>query len=209
MIPFLASACSVFGIRTTEEAGYEVLVEDGAFELREYEQLVVVETLVRGDLGEQQNSAFFRLFDYISGKNTAEQKIAMTAPVFQEPESVEIEMTAPVFQEQTEGGWKMSFVLPRGYTLENAPAPTNEAVVLRQIPARRLASVRYSGFRSEAKLEQQAERLREWISGQELSMRSGPRSAAYDPPFALPFLRRNEVLIEVDTESGSRPDLNR
>ncbi|MFT5291365.1 MAG: hypothetical protein ACI82F_003444 [Planctomycetota bacterium] len=199
VIPFLASACSVFGIRTTEEAGYEVLVEDGDFELREYEQLVVVETLVGGDLGEKQNTAFFRLFDYISGENSAQQKIAMTAPVLQEPESVEIEMTAPVFQEQTEGGWKMSFVLPREYTLENAPAPTNQNVALRQIQPKRVASIRYSGLRSETKMERQVERLHKWIEAQGLSVQSGPRSAAYDPPFTLPFLRRNEVLIEVDS----------
>ena len=198
VIPLLASACSVVGIRTVEEAGYAVIAEEGAFEVRDYGPLVVAETRVEGGMGENQNRAFFRLFDYISGENEVGQEIAMTAPVFQQPEGTKIAMTAPVFQERTESGWSMAFVLPREFSLETAPRPTSAAVVLREVPATRMAVVRYSGLRSEQALERHTERLLAWISEQELETRSGPRSAAYDPPFTVPFLRRNEVLIEVE-----------
>lgn len=203
------SGCSVFGIRTTQEAPYTVVVQDGPFEVREYEPLVVAETTVVGSKDDGQNQAFRRLFDYIRGDNTLEQKIAMTAPVFQQ-ETAEtpgetIDMTAPVFQEPTPEGWRMTFVLPKGYTLATAPRPSAPEVTLREVPGRRIAAVRYTGSRSEAKMEIKAADLREWIEQSGMTQTSAWWSAGYDPPFTLPFLRRNEILAEVVDQNDVAP----
>jgi hypothetical protein len=198
VVSLLASACSVFGVRTAEEAPYEVVREDGRFEIREYAPIVVAETVVEGERGETENSAFFRLFDFIQGENESAREIEMTAPVIQERTGEKIAMTAPVLQERGSEGWTMSFVLPKEYTLENAPRPTSSDVRLREVGPSRLAAVRFSGLRSASTIERETESLRAWIAEQGLTETSSPRLAAYDPPFTLPFLRRNEVLIEVD-----------
>ena len=182
VVSMLASACSVFGVRTAEEAPYEVVREDGRFEIREYTAVVVAETVVEGGRSETENGAFFRLFDFIQGENVPAR---------------EIPMTAPVLQQQGSEGWAMSFVLPKDYTLENAPRPTSSDVRLREIGPSKLAAVRFSGLRSSRTIERETQDLRAWIAEQGLTETSSPRLAAYDPPFTLPFLRRNEVLIEV------------
>ena len=198
VVPFLASACSVVGIRTVEEAPYEVARAEGEFELRVYEPLVVVETWMDGERDDTENTAFFRLFDYIQGENEGAREIAMTAPVLQEATSgSKIAMTAPAVQESKADGWTMSFVLPREVTLDDAPLPTSADVTLRPVASKRVATVRFIGLRSEASMAEQGERLRAWIEEQGLEQVSPPRYAFYDPPFTLPFLRRNEVWIEV------------
>lgn len=197
VVSMLASACSVFGVRTAEEAPYEVVREDGRFEIREYAAVVVAETIVEGGRSETENSAFFRLFDFIQGENVPARRIETTAPVIQERAGEKIAMTAPVLQEQGSEGWTMSFVLPKDYTLESAPRPTSSDVRLREIGPSKLAAVRFSGLRSSRTVERETEDLRAWIAKQGLTETSSPRLAAYDPPFTLPFLRRNEVLIEV------------
>ena len=208
VIMFVSGGCMVFGVRTVEQAGYAGVQREGAFEIREYDELVVVETTESGQLETAQSRAFRRLFDYISGNNRTRTKVSMTAPVLQEPESTTIAMTAPVIQDEVADGWRMAFVLPSKYTFETAPRPEDERVVLRRHRGGRFAVVRFSGSLDEAVMRTQAARLQQWITDQGLEAISAPRSAAYDPPFTIPFLRRNEIMIEVaggETSVAVRP----
>jgi hypothetical protein len=198
---------SVFGIRSGyEEAAHEVLFDDGKFEVRQYEDALVARTVTTGDLGEAGSAAFRRLGGYIFGKNVTRDSVAMTTPVFQEevetsdePESESIAMTTPVFQEEpAEGTWVQTFVLPREYTMETLPVPTDPNVELAVLPGLKVAVVRYSGLRSTRSIEEQTERLRAWMAERDLVATDAPRSAAYDPPWTIPFFRRNEVQIPIE-----------
>ena len=122
-----------------EEAEYTVLKTDGEIELRDYAPSIVAETSVESDFESASSKAFRLLFRYIDGENEAQGKIAMTAPVSQEPVSRKIAMTAPVSQEETEAGWRVSFMMPAAFTMETIPLPTNPAVRLRELPAYRAA----------------------------------------------------------------------
>ena len=95
----------------------------------------LAETIVEGDLEEASNKAFNRLFRYISGDNRSRDKVAMTAPVSQEPMGDIIKMTAPVGQKRTQGKWAVSFMMPASYALETLPEPEDPEVTLRQVPA--------------------------------------------------------------------------
>lgn len=187
--------CGAVGI---EKSKYSVLERQGRFELRLYEPCIVAETVVASDFGEAGNIAFGRLYKYISGENRARESIAMTAPVAQEARSEKIAMTAPVGQERSGDKWVVSFLMPARYTMETLPEPIDPAVTLRGIPARRMAAVRYSGTWSQKRYEQHLARLRQFIEQQKWKATGEPVFARYDPPFQLPFFRRNEVLIPVE-----------
>ena len=179
----------------TEEAAYTVEKTDGDFQVRQYAPQVVAETVVDGTLEEAGNKAFRPLFNYISGANRSKGKIAMTAPVAQRREGEKIAMTAPVGQEAVSNQWAITFMMPTNYTLETLPAPTDEKVRLRAIPARRMAAVRYSGTWSRQRYERNLARLREWMKAQGLAAAGDPVWARYNAPFTPWFLRRNEVLV--------------
>ena len=200
-IILLQSGCSLVGIRSTGEPDYSVLQSDELFEVREYETLVVAETLVDASFDDAGGIAFRRLFGYISGDNEAATEIAMTAPVMARDENnsdgEKISMTAPVTGQETALGWRFAFVLPSSYTLENAPMPTNPEVKLKQVPTRKVAVVRYSGSWNKAGYEENLKLLQQWMLQSQLKADSLPRVAGYDPPWTLPFLRRNEVMIDV------------
>lgn len=181
----------------TEEAKYTVVLKDESFELRQYEPHVVAETLVEGDLEGAGNKAFNLLFKYISGNNRSQRKVAMTAPVSQGPVSEKIEMTSPVGQRRTNDQWAVSFMMPSSYSLETLPKPNDANVVLRQIPARYMAAVRYSGFWSEKGYRNNLDKLKTWIGAESFTVIGEPIWARYDAPFVPWFMRRNEVLIPV------------
>jgi effector-binding domain-containing protein len=181
-----------------EEAPYTVVKRDHKFEIRDYAPHILAETVVDGDLEEAGNKAFSRLFRYISGDNRSRDKVAMTAPVSQEPMGEKITMTAPVGQERVQDRWVVSFMMPAAYTLETLPEPDDPTVRLRQVPARRIAAVRYSGFWSEAGYRRYKLELESWIHEKGLTMVGDPIWARYNPPFTPWFLRRNEILIPVD-----------
>lgn len=186
-----------------EEPPFEILQEDGLIQIRQYSEMVVVETRVEDNYRNAGNIAFRRLFQYISGNNVSAQKIPMTAPVLAENTQGErIPMTAPVLAEEQEGnGWVYQFILPGDMSYEDAPRPTHSLVSLRRIPARTVAVIRYSGSWTESAMEAKTEELSEWLREQGLESISAPSSASFNPPWVIPMFRRNEVWVEISWNS--------
>lgn len=201
LLILLQTGCSLVGIRSTEEPNYSVLRNQDRFEVREYDALLIAQTLVDARFDEAGNIAFRRLFGYISGDNEAASEIAMTAPVMaidaNRARGEKIAMTAPVTGEETAPGWRFAFVLPSTYTLATAPVPSNPEVSLAQVAARKVAVLRYSGTWSETAYQKNLQLLQTWMQQNRLEAGSLPRVAGYDPPWTLPFLRRNEIMIDV------------
>ncbi|KPK44295.1 MAG: heme-binding protein [Phycisphaerae bacterium SG8_4] len=195
MLPFLLCSCVTVGI---EKAKYEVIEKEGKFEVRQYQPQIVAETIVESDFDEAGNSAFRRLFNYISGENRKRESIAMTAPVNQKAGPEKIAMTAPVNQQELEGKYSVSFLMPSKYTMETLPEPLDSTVRLRQIPGRKIAAIRYSGSWSRKSYETNRALLEEFVRKKGLQITGQDIFARYDPPFQLWFLRRNEVLFPVE-----------
>lgn len=191
---------------SVEQAKYSIVSSQGAIELRDYDAMIVAETEVAGERKEAISQGFRLIADYIFGNNTAAQKIAMTAPVIQES-SQKIAMTAPVTQQpvthqgdtqQGEGAnWKVRFVMPSHYTLATIPKPANNAVILVKVPSKRFAVIRFSGAGDEERLSANTAKLEAYIEANQLTALSPPTFAFFNPPWTLPFLRRNEVMVEV------------
>ncbi len=198
----LISGCSVFGINTVEEARYDLLMAEENYQLRLYKPMVIAETYIEGDFEKAGNQAFRKLFGYISGDNLSSSEIAMTAPVIasaSEPDrGRKIDMTAPVLQEKQEQGWRYMFVLPASYSIQNAPEPLHQDIKLSSQPQKRVAVIRYTGSWDEDAIDEKTILLKQWIAANDLTPASEPRWAGYNPPWTLPFLRRNEVMIDVN-----------
>jgi hypothetical protein len=179
-----------------EEAAYDLVLADGNVEIRDYQPSLVAETVVDDNFEDAGSSAFRKLFRYIDGDNVSREEIAMTAPVSQ-ARSEKIAMTSPVAQQAAAGGWAVSFMMPSSYTKETIPQPTDDSVVIKQIPAYRAAVIRYSGFWSEKKYLEHLDKLNEWIDSNGYKRLEEPVWARYDAPFKPWFMRRNEILIPV------------
>jgi hypothetical protein len=188
-----------------EEPEYEVVKSYPELELRRYDPHLVAETEVRGAFDEVGNRAFRILAAYIFGENRAREKMAMTAPVSQRPavgEGQKIAMTAPVKQRPQAGPeadtYVLSFVMPSGYRLDTLPEPLDSRVRLREEPARLMAVHGYSGRWTEANYREQESRLLAAVERAGLTPVGAPVYARYNSPFSLWFLRRNEVMVEVE-----------
>lgn len=188
----------------TEEPKFTVVEKSGAFELRAYAPRVVAETLVDGSLDDASSAGFKLIAGYIFGDNTSRtgssEKISMTAPVTMAPKagktaSEKISMTAPVTMQQSAGQWRMYFVMPSQYTLSTLPVPNNAAVTLREIPESRVAVLRFSGLAGEEKTANKTAELLAWLKSKNITPIGTPELARYNPPWTLPFLRRNEVMV--------------
>jgi hypothetical protein len=179
---------------------YLVVEQDGSFELRAYSSYLIAETEVEAGFMNAGNIAFGRLFRYISGANTAQAEIAMTAPVEQSSQGEKIAMTAPVEQAKADGVYRVGFVVPRKYNRETVPKPTDPRVSIREVPARTVAVWRYSGRWTEENFREHEQDLRRAVQARGLQAVSGDSAiiARYDAPFIPWFMRRNEVLIPLE-----------
>ena len=201
---FIALSMFMGGAMANEEPRYEVIKKDNDFELRRYQPMIIAEVLVTGTLSEASNKGFRQIADFIFGNNEdpvkrQSEKIAMTAPVTMEADtSSKIAMTAPVTMEGSGGGWKMAFVMPSKFTMDTLPKPKNPNVTIKKMPAQQLAVVIFSGWVDEEKLAAQTTRLNEWMAKNGLKSSGSAQLSRYNPPWTLPFWRRNEVWMKLD-----------
>ncbi|PKD37781.1 heme-binding protein [Methylomonas sp. Kb3] len=194
----ILTGCTVMGIRSSAEPQYQLLSEQGDVQIRQYPPLLIAETVIDADYAEAGNIGFNRLAGYIFGGNQQKQQMAMTAPVFRENAGEHIAMTAPVLQQAVDNKWTMAFVMPDGYSLETLPTPIDPQVTIKALPTKKVAVLRYSGSLTLEKINEKSRLLMAWIEQQQLTALSAARSAAYDPPWTLPALRRNEIHIDIE-----------
>ena len=174
------TACSSIKLTRAgyEEASHQVIIREGPIELRRYSNLNLVQTKMK----DTDDSGFMRLFRYIDGNNSSKSKIAMTTPVF---------------TSENNGERSMSFVLPEKIQQEKVPAPINEAVQTVTRKSGLYAAHRYSGRRVQGAPIKVQNQLSKWIKKNDLQSLGKPINAFYDTPWTPPFLRRNELLVEV------------
>lgn len=179
-----------------EQPRYAVVEKADNFEIRDYAPMIVAEANVTGDQQEAIRAGFRIIADYIFGNNLSSRKIPMTAPVMQRA-GEKIAMTAPVTQQREASSWRVRFVMPASYTIEALPRPGNPAVRLEVIEGKRFAVIRFSGRADERRLRRRTDELLELVRSKRLAAVSAPTFAFYNPPWTLPLLRRNEVMIEL------------
>ena len=184
------SALSIAGIRTVEEPHYIKRSLTEAVEIREYGPRIAAETTVSGEKQGALNTGFRRLAGYIFGGNHREAEIAMTAPVGQARSGGDdIAMTAPVAQTgSAEQGWTVRFFMPSKWSMETLPTPDDDTVRL---------VLRFTGDRSAQAVAARTEELMNTLRDNGIEPAGEPTSWFYDPPWTLPFLRRNEVTVAI------------
>lgn len=197
-VAVVAAGAALWGpmVSNVEQAGYTVIETHGAIEIRDYAPMIVAQTEVSGARDEAISKGFRTIADYIFGNNTAQQKVAMTAPVIQQP-SEKISMTAPVIQQGEGDQWQVRFVMPAKYRMDTLPTPKNDAVDIKEIPGKRFVVIRFSGMADEEMLAEQTTALNGFLKEKGLEPLSPPAYAFFNPPWTLPPLRRNEVMVEV------------
>jgi L-fucose isomerase-like protein len=181
-----------------EEIKYNVVEKEGDFEIRKYDDHIVAETIVEGSFEEAGNTAFRILFKYIDGNNTARESIAMTAPVSQQKKSEKISMTAPVTMQDLSGAYLVSFLMPSKYTMETIPQPLDKNVKIKIEKGRTMAAYKYSGGWGKDRYEKMKQKMLSVISSRNIKTTGEPVFARYNSPFMPWFLRRNEILIEIE-----------
>lgn len=202
------SLCAPFNVMATEEPKYELIEKSGDFELRQYHPMLIAEVLVDGNMDQASSKGFRLIADYIFGNNITKSgdsgKIKMTVPVTIEPKSEKISMTKPVTLEKVSDRWRVNFVMPSQYSLDTIPYPNNKQVMLREIPARQVAILRFSGFANETNTAEKTQDLLKWMDKKNLIPLGSTELARYNPPWTLPFLRRNEIIVEYTKDNGQQ-----
>jgi hypothetical protein len=204
VLVFLTSILIASTVMATEEPKFTIIEKSEPFELRTYAPQLVAEVKVEGDLDAASSQGFRLIAAFIFGQNQVSEKISMTVPVgIETAQSTKIAMTVPVGIEASKDSakgvnqWVFSFVMPSEYTMATLPKPLNPLVTIRELPAQRRAAITFSGFYNEAKVLEKTKALEEWIKSKQWQAIGSPQFARYNPPWSIPFMRRNEILITV------------
>lgn len=183
---FLVGALGVLAARwyigRLDQPSYAVAVADGRFELRDYAPMVIATTRQQGVRRQALEGGFRTLASYIFAEDRPGEKLAMTTPV--------------LLGATMDGGWSVAFVMPPGRSPESLPVPQGD-LQLRDVPARQVAALRFTGRWSDDRLAEKSGELSDWMTARNLAPAGPPEYAFYHPPFMPFFLRRNEVLIPV------------
>lgn len=180
-----------------EKPGHKVIQTEQNIEIRQYEPMIIAEVEVDGKREDAIRDGFRLIADYIFGNNTVQRDIAMTAPV-QQQESQKIAMTAPVQQQSTGRSWQISFVMPSKYSMETLPEPKNDRVRLKEILTKKFVVIEFSGTNSNENVTEHENQLMNYTEANQIKIIGSPKYAFYNAPWTLPFMRRNEVMIEIN-----------
>ena len=178
--------------KSNETPKYTVELTDGPIEVRDYAPRLMAGVSVAGTQSQAISAGFKVLAAYIFGANDGGAKVAMTTPVTQVPGAT-IDMTTPVTQMARDGTWLVQFMMPAGYTMDSLPKARDPHVRFVSLPANRQAVLRFSGLAGASTLASREGELRSWTRGRALKVTAGPFYYFYDPPWTLPWNRRNEV----------------
>lgn len=183
----------------TPEPSWHMVQKDNDIEVRDYQPMIVAEVTATGERYAAINAGFRILAGYIFGGNSTREKIEMTAPVTQIAGGQTIAMTAPVIQQATNDPdqWIVRFVMPATFTLDSLPIPHDASIKFLAIPAYRAVVIRFSGFNTDSNLSSHLQVLQDWIKVNKLAVSGPVFYAFYDPPWTLPFLRRNEIMMKL------------
>ena len=183
-----------------EEPKYSVLKEYENFEIRNYASYLVAEVDIEGSYNKTGNEAFRILAGYIFGDNQSSTKMNMTAPVESEAiqPSERMNMTAPVFSNKNVNGYTYRFVMESKYTQETLPVPNNSKIRITEIKDRVMAVISFSGRWSQKNFEKHEQILVNDLKNEGIGVASEAIYARYNAPFTPWFLRRNEIMFEID-----------
>ena len=183
-----------------EEPKYTVLKTYENFEIRNYDSYLVAEVDIVGSYNETGNEAFRILAGYIFGDNQSSMKMNMTAPVESEvyPSSEKMNMTAPVFSNENINGYTYRFVMESKYTKETLPVPNNSKIRITEIEDRVMAVISFSGRWSQKNFKKHEQILNKDLTDKGIGTVSEAIYARYNAPFTPWFLRRNEIMYEID-----------
>lgn len=202
----LAPVMSTVGIRTgVEEPPHTVQSLDGSVQIRRYGTRIAAQTTVVADEEAARSAGFRLLAGYIFGANHRGDRIAMTAPVGQQAGGrggQNIGTTAPVGQQRGDSGtWVIRFYMPTGSTLQSLPVPDDARVQLVSVAPETAAVLHFNGDRGPASVAEYTHRLREKLREYGFLAVGEPTAWFYDPPWTVPFRRRNEIAIPVENRS--------
>jgi len=200
---FLLVVVLVFGaamigpiMSNVEVPAYKILKKEQNIEIRRYPPLIIAEVKTAGSRQASISNGFRILADFIFGNNEGEKQLSMNGPITQQ-EGIKIAMTAPVQQEKADAEWAISFIMPSKFSIDTIPNPINDRIKIIQIPSKRYAVISFSGRNTEENLTTHTNELEKYINGSSYSKAGNAKYAFYNPPWTLPFLRRNEVQFEL------------
>ncbi|MGY4654009.1 SOUL family heme-binding protein [Mycobacterium sp. URHB0021] len=180
----LESALSIAGIRIgTEEPHCLRRPLTDSVEIRRYGPRIAAETTVNDNEDRARGVGFRRLADYIFGANERDDTISMTAPVAQARGS--------------DGRWTIRFFMPSKWTMDTLPAPDSEDVTLVTAPGETVAVLRFSGDRGPKAVAARTDELIRTLLDNGIEPVGDAVAWFYDPPWTVPFRRRNEIAIPV------------
>jgi hypothetical protein len=189
-----------FRVMATEEPEFTLISQENAIEVREYKPKIIARVEVEGDFDDASSKGFKLLADYIFGNNLLNgesQKISMTAPVEMTPLAEDIVMTSAIMKGEANHKWQVNFVMPKEYKLDSLPRPNNEQVKIIEIPKEKYAVIVFSGLVRDSSYTEKAQLLNDFIMTNNMTQLEAIKIARYNPPWTLPFFRRNELMAKI------------
>ena len=188
-------------LMATNEPEFKLILKEDKFEIREYAPKIIAQVEVFGDFDDASSKGFKILADYIFGNNTSNDgnsRIEMTAPVEIEAISQKINMTKPILAEGNDNNWIVSFIMPNEFTLKTLPKPNNKSIKIFSLPKEKYAVIIFSGLIRESSYLEKENLLIRFIEEKNLKTSGEIKIARYNPPWTLPFFRRNELMVKVN-----------
>lgn len=188
-----------------DEPAYTVELTTDSYEIRRYSPYSVCSTAIDSEVSDTNmdllstGRSFNTLASYIFGENSKKEETAVDSSdqdtvITKISNGEKLTMTTPVII----GSGAMSFVLPKYVNVESAPVPNSDKVFLRDMPSELIAVRTFTGIATEGEVNRQKALLEDSLLIDNIVYDNlSFRVYQYNPPYTVPWVRRNEVAFSV------------
>jgi hypothetical protein len=186
----------MFGGISVETPPYDVIAKKDGYEIRRYHKQFLAQNTYKvptnTDFSSKAGTGFYPLFQFISGNNNTNTKISMTAPVIMQ-------------ETEVDGGVKrtMSFIMsPSKFaSSDQVPKANDENIqIVEQSNSRDMACITFNMSMTTEKNAAKERELREAAARDGIQLSTNRNDVlyfGYNPPYTIPYFRRNEICIPI------------
>ena len=169
-------------VMASSETNFTLIKQEENFAIRHYDGFILVKANGSEEYKKKANDIFGKLFDYIQGNN---QK------------NVEIAMTVPVLRSYHNEIWNMSFIMPEYLDFSQIPQPNDKSLIIKSVNNFKAIIIEFSGRINEKNINDNKVILQDYAARQNIELTDKYYVAIYNPPWTLPFMRRNEIIYKI------------
>lgn len=167
-----------------KEPKHKLIVEEKWYEIHHYHPFLLAEMDIFWPRSRAMADGYRILSYYLFWGNDKEKKMDFMNPVRDKRKKI--------------GQHTIQFMLSDEYTMKTIPKPDDTRITIKQVKKKNVAVLKFTWYVTEKRMKRKIHEFSTMLQHDTYVPVWDYISAEYNPPFSFPFMKRNEIIVEIE-----------